>query len=68
MSEQQRKAYGRPVSLPDFTAKNLGDSIGKSISAGKEHLSAAADLGKGYSEAQQDILEGIMSRIPAWTS
>ena len=61
---QQRDKYGSRVSLPSLPKVGMSGSTGKAIAAGAEHLTAAADLGKGITEAQQDILEGIMSRIP----
>mgnify|MGYP003133883446 CR=1 FL=1 len=65
MTEKQRKqAYGGRVQVPDFTRKDLGDAVGRAITSGKDYLSQAADLGRGITEAQQDILEGIMSRVP----
>ncbi len=57
-------AYGQIPNIPDRARVDPGASMGKSISFAQEHLSDAADLGMGVSEAEQDILEKIMSRVP----
>ena len=64
MATNKRTAYGSVPSLADFSERLPSDSISELMKAGLENLGDATKLGKGITEAQQDILDAIIDRVP----
>jgi len=64
MDKIKRTAYGSVPSLGDFSERLPSDSMSGLVKAGLENLGDATKLGKGITEAQQDILDAMMDRVP----